>query len=94
MSNSIVAFSSPGIHVTPLWITDHEVREIFGRTRCYYTHTNGYENREATGVFVREQRCKKENALGYVLRNPINGENWLWVISKKSRRPFALTKVR
>lgn len=75
-----------------LWISDPEVHQIFGRTRCYYTSNNGFTHKEADGVFVRFQRSK-EGTLGYVYKNPINGENWLWVISKKSRKPFAIGRV-
>lgn len=84
--------SAPAIRVTPLWITDGEVEAIFSRTRCRYRQTNGFVKKEAFGVFVRRGRSN-EGTLGYVLKNPIDGQNWLWVISKRNRKPFALCKV-
>ncbi|MCA1441262.1 hypothetical protein I6F07_13775 [Ensifer sp. IC4062] len=76
----------------PLWISDPEVHQLFGRHRCYYTSSNGFHRKEADGVFIRYQRSR-EGTLGYVFRNPLNGENWLWVISRKTRQPFAIGRV-
>lgn len=84
--------TSGSVRSSTLWISDTEVREIFRNHRCYYTMNNGVTLKEGNGVFVREQRSK-EQTLGYVFRNPINGENWLWVVSKKTRKPFALARV-
>ncbi|PDT38156.1 hypothetical protein CO671_01800 [Rhizobium sp. M10] len=86
------AASTAGIVSATLWIYDEEVHQIFGRHRCYYTSSNGFRRQEADGVFLRYQRSK-EGTLGYVFRNPLNGENWLWVISKKNRKPFAIGRV-
>lgn len=88
----MASYYPSNVRVSQLWITDEEVRAIFRFTRCYYTHVSGNQKRVADGVFVREQRSK-EGTLGYVFRNPISGENWLWVISKKTRRPFGLARV-
>lgn len=81
-----------GIFTKPLWISDPEVHRIFGRTRCYYTSSDGFRQKQADGIFIRYQRSK-EGTLGYVFRSPLNGENWLWVISRKTRKPFALARV-
>lgn len=60
---------STSIQNNPLWITDPEVHQIFGRTRCYYTSNNGFRRLEADGVFIRYQRSK-EGTLGYVSAIP------------------------
>ncbi|OWV83415.1 hypothetical protein ATY81_23080 [Rhizobium sp. R72] len=63
--------------------SDEEVHQIFGRTRCYYTFANGIRRVEADGIFVRYE-LSNEGSLGYVYRNPLNGENWLlWVIHRR-----------
>lgn len=75
-----------------IWISDAEVHQIFGRTRCYYTVANGIRRAEADGIFIRYE-YSKQGPLGYVYLNPLNGENWLWVIGRQSRKPFALARV-
>lgn len=81
-------------HATPArpWISEAEVHRIFSETRCYYTLSDQTYSVEADGVFIRYQYSNK-GSLGYVFRNPLNGENWLWVISRKTRKPFALARV-
>ncbi len=93
MTGTYVATTShPAVREERLWITDSEVRAIFLVTRCFYTFSDGFSKKTADGIYVREQRSK-EGTLGRVFLNPINGEKWLWVISKKTRMPFALAKV-
>ncbi|UXT50155.1 hypothetical protein FY136_13250 [Agrobacterium tumefaciens] len=75
-----------------IWISDAEVHLIFGLTRCYYTLRSGVRRTEADGIFVRYERSK-QGPLGYVYHNPLNGENWLWVIGRQSRKPFPLARV-
>jgi hypothetical protein len=92
MSHSAVAFPASDIRVSTLWISDEEVRQIFRRYRLFYSQTNGTFRQEADAVYVREQRSK-EGTLGLVYYNPISRDNWLWVISKKTRAPFKLARV-
>ncbi|MGY5780297.1 hypothetical protein [Rhizobium sp. LEGMi135b] len=75
-----------------IWISDADVHQVFSRTRCYYTLRSGVRRIEADGIFVRYMRSKR-GTLGYVYHNPLNGENWLWVIGRQSRKPFALARV-
>ncbi len=73
-------------------VPDHEVRRIFERYPCRYAVTNGIHSVEVDGIFVRRQRSNG-GSLGYVFRNPLTGESWLWVINAKNRKPFPLARV-
>ncbi|MBZ9975460.1 hypothetical protein [Mesorhizobium sp. BR-1-1-10] len=79
-------------HQPPLWISDAEVRAIFARTTCSYKHGYGRRAKVAQGIFMREKRAN-DGTLGYVLHNPIGKVNWLWIIGKRDRRPFAVCVV-
>lgn len=83
---------TPRVRTQPLWISDDDVRLIFGRFRIYYEAVRNNVKYTADGVFVRWQRAK-DGTLGQVYRNPIDGQNWLWVPGKRDRKPFALAKV-
>ncbi|TIT36141.1 MAG: hypothetical protein E5W65_10250 [Mesorhizobium sp.] len=71
-----------------VWISDAEVRSIFGRTRCFHR----YGRKEANAQFVREKRAN-DGSLGYVMRDPVTRANWLWIIGRRDRRPFAVCVV-
>jgi hypothetical protein len=81
------------ITTSQLFFHDNQVRQSFANHRCYYTRIEGGFKREATGVFLREQRTK-EGVLGYVFKDPISNQNWLWTLSKKNGKPFALARVK
>jgi hypothetical protein len=83
---------TPVIRVRELWISDYEVRRIFANFRIVFIETTAFRQREAAGVFVREQKTK-EGTLGHVFYNPLDGFRYLWAIGKRNRRPFKLCKV-